>query len=180
MKHKEAIIKLASYIQQDFKLTYPEDDKEYKNHLYKALKGFDHDDIFEAYEAYSNESEPSPGDLARLVIGLLNNRETDSEEREPITVTESKPADETNRGDPVAILKEALDKAGIGIEMVRAAHSALMQRQLAAGKIKLPTEDVERTMEHRCYEHTCFEKGTQTSSVSGSEHWYCSKHIRGN
>ena len=170
----ECINNITRYMKGDFKLTYPKDDKEYKNRLYKALNGFDIDDIYEAYENYEKcNDEPSVPEMARMVANLR------PEKKKEIKAVETKPKEAKLKRSPIQLLHDAVANSGkVPLKQRREEHEALIARHYKEGKIKRPVDtsglDPDR---HTCSIGFCTKVGTKSSGTLGDGKYYCSEHF---
>ena len=153
----ETISALSGVIKSQYPEAYPENDRDYKNALYKALKGRNRDDIYEAYELYevNNNVMPTPNDLADILPDISK---------------------ATYRGNPIQLLKEAVQNAGQSSRAERLKeHEALLSEHYAAGKIAQPERNHN---EHMCTKNMCSNVGTLSAGLRGDGNYYCNEHYQ--
>ena len=165
-------------MQQDFKdkfiLKFPDDSllREYKNAIYKEFNRFTPEILLEAYDVFLEriskttiDSPPSVTELSREAEKIVKSQEKQT------NVSEYNPVDIFNK------VKDQADEKtekGTHEEWLHRKKGAMLANTALVGSIGRKFA----SSYHLCHFPECSKSGALTSSVRGSEHWYCIKHLR--
>jgi len=158
----------------------PEELRQYKRRLYTMLKGQQVEDIQKAYNGYAMAGNEWPPTVPQLLSELTQVQKQKvrslMEERKHLdTIGLPKP---TRDCDPLAMLanaKASMNKdARTPEQRAHDMQEALLRLNAAVACVPIPQADEN----HLCCYPGCRKAGALTSSVRGSEYWYCSGHFQ--
>lgn len=165
-----------------------------KERLMKLLINIHPTAIIDGYEACieQNNYMPTVPDLCRSITTEHKKQQRGIREKEDVEqIALNPPKKTTYRGDPIKMLRDALNarqdipknepEAAKAERLARKAnalqsHDELIARHKKEGKIRKVKEDVEAQLSHRCGKGGCFNVGVFTQSTLGSDTWFCSDH----
>jgi len=175
---KQTIIDLTLAMKADFGALYasvfkdPEDLREFKNRLLTRLKGVDPVCLTDGYEQLLEADlkyPPTAQEIIKSAIEVKRKRDREQREREAIESKKLEPPP-TMTVEPLKLLSEAKEeKPEITFQDRAKAHEALIKTFDAQGKIR-------RTPYHMssgCASFGCKNPGTVSSSLRGTDTWYC-------
>jgi len=185
----EIICQIIKAIKSDYPVTCvkifanDEDEKTYKNSLYKKLKGSSKDDIFEAYDLWVEKNETKPPKVIDLIQILIGIEKTLSAKHEEVVghVSESIQS-------PLQMFRDAIEAAGDKTDheawLKRKAealekHKALLKKhdsKISKGSFAKSWE-TEKIIDHSCSVAFCNEPGTVSGAFGEGINYYCQKHF---
>lgn len=200
---KKAVIQLVKVMSSDFgdrfRQAFKDEDqvKQLKQRLYSKLKGLHVGDIYDGYELLVEKKPsfvPSVPEVVEAVLAAQKMRiKVEREQQETQRLATLPPPQVVSESAARANLRkihELLGEAGKKMErpetetekqarLVRLAEARKNHEELLSKEIPLYGKTIINP-EHKCAVGWCDSSGTMTSSTSGSQTWYCSRHFSEN
>jgi hypothetical protein len=170
----------VSLMETNFELyNKPKPSQEVKEVWWKLLKGFELDDVKAAFGKHAIECKfaPKPADIIAALkeihaLKIKARRENlELQEREQ----QASLPPPTHNVDSIALLAEAKNQpSGISNEELIARHNALIAKDKRLGFIRTPP----RLDNGKCAVSHCRMAGGLTTSLKGSDRFYCKEHFQ--
>lgn len=186
----KVIINITKAMKADFGQQYikqfsvDEDLRQYKRQLYSRMKGYNLQDIMNAYDEYvnaGNEFCPNIPALLKLVdAAAKSRRQSEANQAEALRIGNTQPT--TRDCNPLAMLKDAREalkakpqtkeeRLAERLQALKAHHQLL---ELDKDKIKRHFVDAE----HQCHVGYCDKPGSLSHGTTGKGNFYCQEHFQ--
>jgi len=185
MDLKETVITLTKVLATDYASQF---NKAYRNdsdvtllkkRMWQGLKGIDSESALGAYQSLCDETPEFMPTLQSIISKAKSLKSKNERENQELNERERQAAlpPPAHDVDVIAELAKAqLRESATDYEVTLERHHQLIAQDKRLGKIR----PVQYGNDDKCAVNHCRKSGAITSSLKGSETWYCAEHIRVN